>query len=218
MSLSEYLTKVFRFILPSPFTIAIILTFITFILALLLTRSSDESYHLINLISYWEKGIWNSNLLVFAFQMMMMLVLGHALALTRSVTSLIEKVTFYCSNTARAAAIVTMLTLIVSLFNWGLGLIFGAIFARKVGEYASQKNIKINYPLIGACGYSGLMVWHGGLSGSAPIKVAEQGHLNNLLDNPFFTSEQSISLSETIFSTMNISISISLIIILPISM
>ena len=42
---------------------------------------------------------------------------------------------------------------------------------RKVGEHVSARNIKINYPLIGAAGYSGLMVWHGGISGSAPIIV-----------------------------------------------
>ena len=99
----------------------------------------------------------------------------------------------------------------MSLFNWGLGLIFGAIFARKAGEHASRKNIKLNYPLIGAAGYSGLMVWHGGISGSAPIKIAEKGHfLADKIDV--------ISQSETIFSTMNISISIVLLITLPLLM
>ena len=77
--------------------------------------------------------------------------------------------------TANAATIVTLFTLMVSFFNWGLGLIFGAIFARKVGEQAVQNNTPLHYPLIGAAGYSGLMVWHGGISGSAPIKIAEEG-------------------------------------------
>ena len=36
-------------------------------------------------------------------------------------------------------------TIIVSFINWGLGLVFGAILARKVGEYAVEKNININY-------------------------------------------------------------------------
>ena len=31
--------------------------------------------------------------------------------------------------------------------------------------------------LVGAAGYMGLLVWHSGLSGSAPLKVAEDGHL-----------------------------------------
>ena len=150
--------------------------------------------------------------------MMLMLVLGHALALTKSVNSLIEKVTKYCSNTANAAAIISFLTIIVSLFNWGLGLIFGAIFARKVGEHASRKNIKLNYPLIGAAGYSGMMVWHGGLSGSAPIKVAEQGHLSSLLSNSDFSFPEMISLSETIFSNMNLVIISLLLLFLPLGL
>jgi short-chain fatty acids transporter len=52
------------------------------------------------------------------------------------------------------------------------------------------------------------MVWHGGISGSAPIKIAEKGH---------FLEEQMgvISQSETIFSNMNISISLVLLIVLP---
>ena len=147
-----------------------------------------------------------------------MLVLGHALALTKSVNSLIEKVTRYCNNTANAAAIISFLTIIVSLFNWGLGLIFGAIFARKVGEHASRKNINLNYPLIGAAGYSGLMVWHGGLSGSAPITVAEQGHLSSLLSNSDFSFPEMISLSETIFSNMNLVISSLLLLFLPLGL
>ena len=221
MSFAKKFEKVFKSILPSPFTIAIILTFITFILALILTEHNEKGSHFLKLISYWEEGIWNNNLLIFAFQMMIMLVLGHTLAITKSVQSLINKVTRYCSNTANAAAIITLLTVIVSLFNWGLGLIFGAIFARKVGEYASKNNIKLNYPLIGAAGYSGLMVWHGGLSGSAPIKVAEEGHLVDLLDGTKLQTElipDAISLSETTFSTMNLSVTCLLIIILPIGM
>ena len=211
MSFSHKLEKLFKQSLPAPFTIAVILTFITFLLALFITKSDNQSSHFINILIYWEKGIWNPDLLVFAMQMMLMLVLGHTLALTKPVHNLITKATLYCTNTSKAAATVTLLTIIVSLFNWGLGLIFGAIFARKVGEHFSKEGKKINYPLIGAAGYSGLMVWHGGISGSAPIKIAEAGHF---LENKIGV----ISQGETIFSTMNVVVSFSLIILLPLLM
>ena len=203
--MSTRLIRVFKALLPAPFTIAVVLTLVTFILAYFLSPNQETPLSLIN---YWEKGLWNSTLLVFAVQMMLMLVLGHVLALTKTVSHLIDKVILFCSNTAQAAAWVTLLTLLVSFFNWGLGLVFGAIFTRKVGEYATKKKIPLNYPLIGAAGYSGLMVWHGGISGSAPIKIAEKGH---------FLEEKMgvISQSETIFSTMNISISLVLLIVLP---
>tara|TARA_B100001758_G_C18402750_1_gene610047 strand:+ start:488 stop:1840 length:1353 start_codon:yes stop_codon:yes gene_type:complete len=211
MSISQRFEKVIKGLLPAPFTIAVLLTFFTFMLALVITEPKTEGNHFIQILSSWEKGIWNSPLLVFAMQMMLMLVLGHALALSTPISKIISKGVKYCNNTASAAAIITFFTLLVSLFNWGLGLIFGAIFARKVGENASAQNIKINYPLIGAAGYSGLMVWHGGISGSAPIKIAEEGHF---LANKIGV----ISQSETIFSTMNISISVILLITLPLIM
>jgi len=203
--MSARLIRVFKALLPAPFTIAVVLTLVTFVLAYFLSPIQETPLSLLN---YWEKGLWNSPLLVFAVQMMLMLVLGHVLALTKTVSHWIDKVTLFCSNTAQAAAWVTLLTLLVSFFNWGLGLVFGAIFARKVGEHAAKNNIPLNYPLIGAAGYSGLMVWHGGISGSAPIKIAEKGH---------FLEEKMgvISQSETIFSTMNISISLVLLIVLP---
>ena len=216
MSFAKKFENVFRSLLPSPFSIAILLTLLTFVLALIYTDNQNpENYHVLNLLSSWENGIWNNALLVFAFQMMLMLVLGHTLALSNSVNSLISKITRFCSSTANAAAIISFFTIIVSLFNWGLGLIFGAIFARKVAENASNKKINLNYPLIGAAGYSGLMVWHGGLSGSAPIKVAEKNHLIEMFEGSDFDVPSTINLSETIFSQMNIFVSILLLIVIP---
>ena len=211
MSITKKFEKIFKTLLPAPFTIAVLLTFFTFVLALWITDPKSNQIHIVELLLYWEKGIWNSPLLVFAMQMMLMLVLGHTLALSNPISKIISKGVRYCTNTANSAAIITFFTILVSLFNWGLGLIFGAIFARKAGEHASKNNIELNYPLIGAAGYSGLMVWHGGISGSAPIKIAEKGHF--LVDKI-----DVISQSETIFSTMNISISIILLITLPLLM
>lgn len=198
-------------ILPAPFTIAVLLTFLTIFLAFFITEPKQQGSYFLQILSFWENGIWNSKLLEFAIQMMLMLVLGHTLALSNPINQLILKVLKYCSNTANSAAIITFFTILVSFINWGLGLVFGAIFARKVGEYASDNNIKINYPLIGAAGYSGMMVWHGGISGSAPIKIAEEGH---------FLSEKMgvISQAETIFSNMNIIVSILLLILVPLIM
>ncbi|MFT5777967.1 MAG: short-chain fatty acids transporter [Crocinitomicaceae bacterium] len=213
--------KVFKSLLPTPFTIALMLTVVTFILALTLTTSETTGFsRIIEVMGFWEQGLWENNLLVFAVQMMLMLVLGHALALTKQADKIMSYATRYCTSTAKAAAVVTLLTILVSLFNWGLGLIFGAILARKVGEHALRTNMKLNYALIGAAGYSGLMVWHGGISGMAPIKAAEQGHIPALMKG-IVSPEQlskypdSVSFSETIFSPMNLFAICLLVIILP---
>jgi len=224
MNLLKGIEKAFKVILPSPFSIALILTFVSFILAITLTESSQSGFNrVIEITRYWEEGLWNSSLLVFAVQMMLMLVLGHALALTPPISKLIESITIHCSNNARSAAIVTFSTILVALFNWGLGLVFGAILARKVGEHARKNNIILNYPLIGAAGYSGLMVWHGGISGSAPIKASETGHLKSLMDGILNPSQinlipSSIPFSETVFGSMNLFMMLILIFCLPLFM
>ena len=225
MKIAENIERLFKKYLPSPFTIAVLLTFISFLIALIFSQSSSTSLvdKALSLLTYWEAGIWNSSLIVFAFQMMLMLVLGHSLALSKPIENLLSQTTKYCYTTSKAAFWVCLLTLIVSLFNWGLGLIFGAIFARKVAENAEKNKWKINYPIIGASAYSGLMVWHGGISGSAPIKVAEPGHLKTVMSGIYSKQKlallpEQISFSETVFSSMNLCISLCLLIVLPLFM
>lgn len=209
MKVTRAIETIFRRYLPSPFTIAIMLTVLTMALALIFADIPEEDSRWVSVLSYWESGIWNTGLLVFAYQMMLILVLGHVLVLSKPVSTLIHKLTGLVSNTANAALMVAFTTMLVSFFNWGLGLIFGALLARKVGEYAQENGIPLNYPLIGAAGYTGLMVWHGGISGSAPIKVSEEGHLKELMQD--ISSPQALSAlpdylpsSATVFSNWNL--------------
>ncbi len=221
MKFFRFIEKAFRNLLPSPFSIAIILTVLTFTIAFLATEGKSSGFgHVKELLGYWEKGLWDAPNLAFSVQMMLMLVLGHVLALTKPVDTFISHVTQYCNSTASSATIVTSLTVLVALFNWGLGLIFGAILARKVGEHAARKRIPLNYPLIGAAGYSGLMVWHGGISGSAPIKAAENEHVRSLMGGVFNPDQlellpSSYSFSETIFGSMNLVVMVLLMVLLP---
>lgn len=301
MSFTENYTKAFRTLLPTPFTIAIVLTIVTYLLSLsfgnklpneniviqesfeetLLISNSDNTvwtyfdtgteYTVTNdtlrlrhqkeildlkaiipekgnsyktklkfevsnmrqvtfvnestskslqLLDHWYEGLWSAGLMKFGFQMMLMLLLGHVLALSKPIDSLLNKITPICRSTAQAALYVTLFTVLVSLFNWGLGLIFGAVFARKIGEFAVRSNIKINYALVGAAGYSGMMVWHGGISGSSLAVVSEEGHFSKIVQNQEILAElpDTIPFTETVFSAMNISVSMALIILLPLSM
>ncbi len=223
--ISDRLGKALTYALPSPFGLAVLLTLFVFLLALCFMKPAEISFleHTQHLAQGWSDGLFKSSLLTFAFQMAFMLVLGHALALTKPFSQAISLLTkVFCKNTAWAAFGVTLLTVLMALFNWGLGLIFGAIFARKVGEYAVQRQIPLNYPLIGAAGYSGLMVWHGGFSGSSLSKVAEKGELQkmafNLSEEQLALVPETLDYSATVFSSMNITASSLVIIILPLVM
>lgn len=222
MNFTEKYSRVFQYLLPAPLTIALLLTGVTIVIAYFFAewQPNSNQNQLYTILTYWEKGLWNNGLMVFAMQMMLMLVLGHILAMSPAVSKVIDKISSFATNNAKAAALVCFSTILVALFNWGLGLIFGAIITRKIGEKAYKEGFKLNYPLIGAAGYSCLMVWHGGISGSSTTKVAEKGHLKSLMEG-IIPTEQLISLpdaipfSETVFSPMNIYASIMVLILLP---
>ena len=168
---------------------------------------------------FGKNGIWTNGLLVFAYQMMLILILGHVLVLSKPVSKAILGVTQFCKDTATSAAIVASTTMLVAFFNWGLGLIFGALLARKVAEHAQKKGIRLNYPIIGAAGYTGLMVWHGGISGSAPIKINEDGHIASIMkdvSSPEMISQipSVIDFSQTIFSISNLLIFFTVVLVI----
>lgn len=208
MRFTESYARWFKRLLPTPFTIAIILSVITLLAALVF---SDRST--LQLAQEWQNGLWDSSLLTFAFQMMLMLVLGHVLALSSFFNRLTDVLIKPIDSTAQAAFIVCLSTVIVAYINWGLGLIFGAILARKMAEHFTVRALPFNYPLIGACGYIGLMVWHGGISGSSLTKVAEKGHLQEIGGST--SLPEAIYFSDTVFSTMNLTTAALILICLP---
>ena len=188
--------------IPSPFSLAILLTLVAIVLAW--TFGSGKEENITSVFSYWIDGIWDNSLLVFGYQMMLILVLGHVLALSQPVQKLLNLITGFVRSTAQAVVFVSISCMLVAFFNWGLGLIFGAILARKIGEKAQKEGFDINYPLIGASGYVGLLVWHGGISGSAPLKVSESGHLASLAGDNNLNLPDFIPATETIFSWENL--------------
>ena len=211
MSISSKYADWFKRFIPSPFILAILLSILTFVLATL-----NKKGNVTELLLDWQNGLWQPSLIVFAFQMMFMLVLGHVLVLSDFFHSLISTLTNYIKTHTQAIVVICVTTILVAYFNWGLGLIFGAILSRKIGEAFSSRNQAMNYPLLGACGYVGLMVWHGGISGSSLAKVAESGHLKSLA--PHLNLPEQIGYDQTVFSSMNFTVFVALIIAIPIVM
>lgn len=220
MNASRFIELTFKRLIPAPFTLAVLLTLFTMVIAFFFTGEQSTT-SAINILKYWQNGMWDAALLVFAVQMMLILVLGHVLVLSRPVAALTKKLTNLVTGNASAVVVVSVSTMFVAFFNWGLGLIFGAIMARKVGEASSDRGFPINYPLIGAAGYVGLMVWHGGISGSAPLKAAESGHIKSLLSSSgseasMLSLPDSIPTDTTIFASWNLILFGILLILIPV--
>ena len=112
MSLIEKYIKGIRFLLPSPFSIALFLTLFTIFLALIwpdhsFSKNQNWLNKIVNILNSWNNGLWNVKGLAFAIQMMLMLLLGHVLALSKPVDSAINQLLLFCSNNARSALIIT---------------------------------------------------------------------------------------------------------------
>jgi short-chain fatty acids transporter len=215
--LGRVLSRVAGRFVPDPFAIAIVLTLVTFALAWAFGQRG-----LGDLVGLWggrvdgdtvlasEVGVWR--LLSFAMQMCLILVTGHALASSRPMERLIDRLAALPRSSAQAIALTALAAMVGALLNWGLGLIVGALSARAVAVAAKRRGIKVHYPLLGAAGYAGLMVWHGGLSGSAPLTVTQTKDLASLLGR---ADVAPIALSDTLASPLNLTVTALLLVLVP---
>ncbi|MFC7080947.1 short-chain fatty acid transporter [Halorussus caseinilyticus] len=198
--LSESSSRLVERYLPDAFLFALVLTFVTYAMAIALVEPAPGAgygTHAQNvLMDGWQAGFWN--LLSFAMQMTLILMTGYALAQTDLVDRLLSWAATLPSTERRAAALVPVVAALASFVHWGLGLVVGAIFARKV----AQANRSIDFPIVVAGAYSGFVVWHGGLAGSIPLLLNTEG--NFLLEAGVLSG--TISTGQTIFTVANLAI------------
>ena len=211
-----------RFI-PDPFVLALGLTILTAVLALTIGFRGGETSDpapVVQLFDAWwnDTGIWK--FLLFGMQMCLILVTGFALATSRPVRSVIDGLSRLPRNSGSAAALVGLIAMLVGLVNWGLGLIVGALLAYSCARSLAKRSIDVHYPLICAAGYMGMLVWHGGFSGSAPLTMTTSKGLESVLPPEVITrlGIESVPLGETIFSNVNIMVTIGLLILVPLTL
>ena len=140
--------------------------------------------------------------------MALILVTGYVVADAPIVQRALMTLAGLWKTPAQAVALAAVVAVILSVLHWGLGLIGGAILAREIGKTAARRGQPIPYALIVAGAYAGFLAWHGGFSGSAPLKIAEAGHPHSDLIG-------TVPVSQTLFSTMNLFVIVGLIVLLP---
>ncbi len=213
------ISRAFQRTTPDPLVLAIFLTLVTAVLALLLGdfEPADGVTRVGALADAWraDSGLWK--FLAFGMQMCLILVTGHALASSRPVRAGIDALAGLPRTTAEAAGLVALVACLAALANWGLGLIVGALLAREVGQVLRARGVKAHYPLICAAGYMGLLIWHGGLSGSAPLSMTTTAGAAKVLPAAYVAElgDGGVPLSETIFSGMNLFATAGLLIGVP---
>ena len=156
--------------MPSPFLIAILLTYVAASAAFISEGSAPTE-----IATSWYEGFWN--LLQFAMQMVIILVTANVVAYHPRVKALILGLVRIPKNGAQAVVLVGVGSMLTAWISWGLGLILGAIMAREMGKHAAKSGMAVHYPLLAVAGYMGISLTFGwGLSSSAGLLQAEDGN------------------------------------------
>ena len=210
----DKLADALRSFIPDPFVIAIGLTLIAALAGVCNLALNGQVDTSMTLVESWVSGYRGSQdskvigglwtLLPFAMQMCLILVTGYVVASTGPVQRLVARLAQIPRTTAQAAALISVIAMGLALLNWGLGLIAGALLAREVGIAMQQRGIRVHYPLLAAAGYTGLAVWHGGFSGSAPLKVTDLQGLTEVLGPELAKQVGALGLERTILSPRNL--------------
>jgi len=187
---------------PDPFVLALALTLITLLGGFALSGSVGVVFQ------GWYGGFSSTPLLAFALQMCLILVTGQALASSPPVQRLVRVVARWPKHTPAAAALVAVIACVTGLIQWGLGAVVAAFVVREIARTAAEEKRAIHIPVLGAAAYTGLAVWHGGLSGSSPLKAAESAQFTQ-------GAGQAIPVGETLFSPLNLIVSGGLLVLLP---
>lgn len=187
---------------PDPFVLALGLTALCMAVTLLMGLEP------LDMMRAWSggSGIWR--LLRFSMQAAMMLLLGSVLAQAPRFHRALALVARSLPSARVMVAMTAAISICLALVNWSLSIVGGALIARECGQQARARGWQLHYPLLCAAGYSGLMVWHGGLSGTAPLKVTRGEDLRELLGA---SGVEAIPLSDTIFSPLNICVNAGLL-------
>ncbi|HUH04255.1 MAG TPA: TIGR00366 family protein [Kofleriaceae bacterium] len=156
----------------------------------------------------WFTELTNAALLAFALKMALILVTGHALALSPPVQRAIGVIASIPRTAAQATVLVSVVACGAALIHWGLGAIAGALLAREIGRHAAGRGLTLHYPLLGAAAYAGFAVWHGGLTGSAPTMMAGAKHLGGDLVG-------AVPMSDTVFGGLNLIVTGTLLVTIP---
>jgi short-chain fatty acids transporter len=188
--LADRLARVSARWVPDSFSIACLLTLVTFALGLTIGRAGP-----VQCLTAWGSGFWE--LLSFAMQIAVVIFAGYIVAVSPPVTRALESVAALPRSPRQAVAWTAFLSLVLCWLNWGLGLIASAVLVR----FMARRNPGADYRLLVAVAYFGMgATWHAGPSGSVPLLMATPETFmirDGLIAAP-------IPLSETVFTATNL--------------
>jgi len=149
-------------LMPDPFLLAVLLTAVAVVAVFVFVPGTSPG----GLLDAWFAGVWGpKNIFAFALQMIIILVAGYTLAEAPIVQRGLDRVAALPKTQFQAAMVCFFAAAIASLLNWGLGLVVGALVARRV----AMRMPDIHFGYLVAAGYAGFIIWASGFSSSIAL-------------------------------------------------
>src|SRR5882672_772805 len=191
----------FERLMPDAFVLAIALTALVAIAAAIFAPRGTP----VIILTSWYAGTFN--ILGFAFQMILILVTGHALAYSPPIQRGLKQLISHLRTPNQAVTVTFVVAAAASWINWGFGLVIGAVLAREVA-----KQIRVDFAWLVAAAYSGFVIYASGPSGSIPLSQASAGNALNIVEK---ITGHIVPFSESIFSVFNVVPTLLILLVMP---
>ena len=195
-NLGENLSRFTQRWIPDSWVIAMILTVLAVLLAMFGAGATLEET-----VLAWGGGMWN--LLTLAMQFTIAMIAAHACVSSRPAHRFLDWLASRPNpeHPVQAVILLGIYSMIIAYFNWAASVVASALFV----PFIARRNRRADVRLMIAAAYLGMgTVWHGGLSGSAPLILATPG---NPLVSPSTGSpviDRVYPITETLFIPFNL--------------
>ncbi len=181
---------------PDSWVICMILTTVTLVVAML---GAGVEW---NAAAFaWGGGMWN--LLALAMQFTIAMVAAYACVASRPAYWIFNRLAGlpHPDRPLQAIALTALFSIATAYLNWAFCLVACALFV----PFVCHRNPRVDIRVLIAAAYLGLgTVWHGGLSGSAPLILATPGNplLAPATGSPVV--DRLFPVTETLFASFNL--------------
>jgi short-chain fatty acids transporter len=200
-SFASVSVALFERLMPDALILAIGLTAIVALSAAIFAPKGSLAV----IVTGWYSGMFG--ILSFAFQMILVLVTGHALAYSPLVQRGLKALVATVDGPNRAVTVTFLTAAVASWINWGFGLVVGAVLAREIA-----KQVKVDFGWLVAAAYSGFVIYASGPSGSIPLSQASSGNALNIVEK---VTGEIVPYSQSIFSAFNLIPTLLVLAIMP---
>lgn len=194
--LGERLSRVTERWIPDSWVICMMLTVIVIALAVMGAGSSVQSA-----VLAWGAGMWT--LLPLAMQLSLAMITAHACVSSRPIFRLLERLASvpHPDKPVQAVVVTAIYSLVTAYLNWALSIVASALFI----PFVCKRNPKADIRILVAAAYLGNgTVWHGGLSGSAPLIMATPANPLIAPSSGAPVIDRLVPVTETLFAPFNL--------------